>query len=100
MSFGGRDATGEGECTCQKLPGNFLEELQENFESPPEEVGTRILEAMGKEGPWKVGSWTVLREDSTGVMTHAIVDSYAAGAEVGSWYNEVLNALKRTFAAR
>ena len=48
MSIVGSDATGEGEGTCQDLPEGFLEELQEGFEFLPEDVGSKLLEAIDK----------------------------------------------------
>ena len=88
MSLGGSDVTGEGEGACLDLPEGFLEELQESFVHLPEEVVEKVLLSMDKESPWKIGSWTVLREGLTGVMTWAMNDSYAAGAVSPRWWRQ------------
>ena len=82
MTLGGGDDTGEVEGICQELPEDFLEELQEGMEHLPEEVARKLLESMDKDAPWKVGSWTVLREGFTGLLTSAIKDCYEAAADV------------------
>ena len=100
MSLGGSDATGEGEGSCQALPETFLEELEEGFTHLPEEVAEKILAAMEKEDPWKIGSWTVLREGLTGVLTQAMNECQAAGADPALCFLEVVEAVKKTSRVR